>query len=265
MIRHGLPAAILIGLASAAQAATVLDQDEALRISQAAIGKPLDDLSFRDTERKPVHLADFRGKPLIVNLVYTGCTQACPLVVQTLYDAVASAQDAFGDDAFAVVTIGFDPRHDTPEQMRAYARSQGVDLPGWHFLSGDASTIERLAEQIGFVIAPSPQGFDHMAQTTIVDQDGVVYRQVYGAAFDAPALVEPLKELVFGRRSAWTSLDGLINRVRLFCTLYDPRTGGYRFDYSVVIGAAIGLVSLSAVLIVLVREWRRSGGSRTHA
>ena len=164
-----------------------------------------------------------------------------------------------------MVTVGFDPRHDTPEQMRAYARSQGVDLPGWRFLSGDAGAIEQLAGQIGFVMVPSPQGFDHMAQTTIVDQDGVVYRQVYGADFDAPALVEPLKELLFGRRSAWTSLDGLINRVRLFCTLYDPRTGGYRFDYSVVIGAAIGLVSLSAVLIVLIREWRRSGGNRTHA
>jgi protein SCO1/2 len=265
MISYGLPVAILLGLASAAQAATVLDQDEALRISQAAIGKRLDNLSFRDTDRGPVRLADFRGKPLIVNLVYTGCTRACPLVVQTLYDAVASAQDTFGDDAFAVVTVGFDPRHDTPKQMRAYARAQGVDLPGWRFLSGDAATIERLAGQIGFVMVPSPQGFDHMAQTTIVDQDGIVYRQVYGAAFDAPALVEPLKDLLFGRRSTWTSLDGLVNRVRLFCTLYDPRTGGYRFDYSVVIGAAIGLVSLSGVLIVLVREWRRSSGSRTHA
>jgi protein SCO1/2 len=257
--------AVLLGWSGTAHAATVLDEADALRISQAAIGNRLGDLSFRDTSRQPVALADFRGKPLIVNLVYTGCSQSCPVVVQTLYDAVVSAQATFGEDAFAVATIGFDPRHDTPEQMRAYARSQGVDLANWRFLSGDPTTIARLAEQIGFVMVPSPQGFDHMAQTTIVDQDGIIYSQIYGAGFAVPAIVEPLKDLVFGRRTDWTSLDGLLNRVRLFCTLYDPRTERYRFDYAVVIGAAIGFASLSAILVVLVREWRRSGGGGTHA
>jgi len=253
--------AAVLGLSGAAQAATVLDRDEALRISQAAIGNRLDGLTFRDTARQPVTFDAFRGKPLIVNLVYTGCSQSCPVVVQTLYDAVASAQTTFGEDAFAVATIGFDPHHDTPDQMRAYARSQGVDLANWHFLSSDPATVTRLAELTGFVMVPSPQGFDHMTQTTLVDQDGVVYRQVYGAGFTVPAIVEPLKDLLYGRKSDWTSVDGLINRLRLFCTLYDPRTDRYRFDYAVVIVTAIGVASLSVILLVLVREWRRS----THA
>ena len=91
-------------------------------------------------------------------------------------------------------------------------------------------------DQVGFAIYPAPQGFDHMALTTVVDQEGRVYRQIYGGVFEAPAVVEPLKELVFGRRSDWTSLEGLANRVRLFCTLYDPRTGAYRFDFGPFIG-----------------------------
>jgi protein SCO1/2 len=103
-----------------------------------------------------------------------------------------------------------------------------------------------------------------MAQTTIVDQEGVVYRQVYGAGFAVPAIVEPLKDLLYGRHSDWSSVDGLLNRLRLFCTLYDPRTDRYRFDYAVVIGAAIGVASLSVVLLVLVREWRRTSRN-THA
>ena len=114
-------------------------------------------------------------------------------------------------------------------------------------------------------MVPSPQGFDHMAQTTIVDQDGIIYRQVYGAGFVVPELVEPLKDLLYGRRSDWTSVDGLLNRLRLFCTLYDPRTDRYRFDYAVVIGTAIGVASLSVVLIVLVREWRRTNEKSSRA
>ena len=101
-----------------------------------------------------------------------------------------------------------------------------------------------------------------MAQTTIIDQEGQIYRHIYGADFEVPAIVEPLMELVFGQRSNWSSLDGIISRVRLFCSVYDPRSERYRFDYSIIIGTVIGTVLLSTVAIVLVREWRKSGQMR---
>jgi protein SCO1 len=257
-----LLAALVIGAASAK---AVLDEAEALRIGQAAIGRQLADHGFVDSAQQPVRLADFRGKPLVVSLVYTSCSSVCPTIVQTLDSAVAVAQKALGADSFAVVTIGFDVRHDTPARMRAFARAQGIDRPGWRFLSGDAHTVDALVEEVGFTVYPSPQGFDHLALTTVVDHDGVVYRQIYGGGFEAPALVEPLKDLVFGRRSDWTSIEGLVNRVRLFCTLYDPRTGGYRFDYSPFVGMAIGLIALGGVAGFAIREWRRAGRPRLGA
>jgi protein SCO1/2 len=57
----------------------------------------------------------------------------------------------------------------------------------------------------------------------------------------------------------------LVNRVRLFCTLYDPRTGGYRFDYSPFVGMAIGLLALAGVAGFALREWRRVGRRRLGA
>jgi protein SCO1/2 len=243
----------------------VLDEAEALRIGQAAIGRQLPDHALWDTAGQRLELSAFRGKPLLVNFVYSSCSSVCPTVLQTLDAAVGAAQQALGVDGFAVVTIGFDARHDTPERMRAFARAQGIDRPGWRFLSGDARTIEALAERVGFVVYPAPQGFDHMALTTVVDQDGLIYKQIYGGVFEAPAVVEPLKELVFGRRSDWTSLEGLMNRVRLFCTLYDPRTGAYRFDYSPFVAMAIGLAALAGVGGFALREWRRAGPWRPRA
>ena len=246
-------------LSTAGRSATVLDEADALRIGQAAIGRQLDDHAFRDVTGRQVALSDFRGEPLLISFVYTGCSSICPTIVQSLDAAVAAAQQAFGADSFAVVTIGFDTRNDTPERMRAFARAQGIDRRGWRFLSGDAGTVDALAEQVGFAVYPAPQGFDHMALTTVVDQEGRIYRQIYGGVFEAPAVVEPLKELVFGRRSDWTSVEGLVNRVRLFCTLYDPRTGAYRFDYSPFVAMAIGLVALGGVGGFAWREWRRTG------
>jgi protein SCO1/2 len=258
----GCPGLLLVLVVLAADPAwckAVLDEAEALRIGQAAIGRRLADHAFLDAARKPVRLAGFRGRPLVVSMVYTSCSSICPTIVQTLDAAVGAAQKALGADSFAVVTIGFDTRHDTPARMRAFARAQGIGRPNWWFLSGDAGTVDAVAGEIGFAVYPSPRGFDHLALTTVVDQEGLIYRQIYGGVFEAPALVEPLKDLVFGRRSDWTSIEGLINRVRLFCTLYDPRTGGYRFDYSPFIGMAIGLVALAGVAGFAIREWRRAG------
>jgi protein SCO1/2 len=252
----------LVALALASERAAagpVLDEAGALSVAQAAIGRELGDHTLYDSDGRRVRLADARGRPLVLNLAYTSCTSLCPTVIQTLDTAVAAAQQALGADRFAIFTVGFDSRNDTPERMRAFARAQGIERPGWRFLSADAKTIDALADEVGFVVYPAPQGFDHMALTTIVDPEGRVYRQIYGSAFEPPALVEPLKELVFARRSAWTSVDGVLNRIRLFCTLYDPRTGSYRFDYSPFIGMAIGLAALAGVAGLLLREWRRTG------
>ena len=235
------------------------DAEAAIAYSQAAIDRALGDASLAGSGGEVVHLSDYRGKPLIVNMVFTACIQSCPLIVQSLYRSVDVAQETFGENAFSVVTIGFDSKTDSPEQMRAYARSQGVDLANWRFLSGDPETIDRLTKTLGFIYFPLPRGFDHLAQTSVIDSEGRIYRQVYGANFNPPAVVEPLKDLIFGRAAELTSLDGLINRIRLFCTLYDSKTGRYGFDYAIFIGFGIAVLTLSGVATVLVRGWRSSG------
>jgi protein SCO1/2 len=252
----------LVGQVAAAKPAGDADiafnPEAAIARSQAAIGGVLGDYRFLDTARQPVRLADYRGKPLVVNMVFTACSNSCPIVVQTLQRAVEVAQDALGKDSFSVVTIGFDTSDDTPERMRAFAHGQGVDIANWAFLSGDSETVERLVENLGFIYFPSPRGFDHLAQTTVVDAEGRIYRQVYGAAFGAPALVEPLIELVFGREAGATDFDALVNRVRLFCTYYDPASQRYRFDYSIFIAAAVGAASLIGLATILLRAWWRT-------
>lgn len=238
-----------------------LDEEAALRISQAAIGRTLTDRVFRDTGHKAVTLAEFRGKPLVINFIYTACFHTCPVIVQTLARAVEMAQDALGADSFNVITIGFDARADTPSRMRAYAQQQGIKLPNWRFLSADAATIDALAADIGFVYHPSPRGFDHLAQTTVVNPDGVVYRHLYGSDFGPQALVEPLKRMAFGQTGSLMTVSGIVNRVRLFCTVYDPKRDRYRFDYSIFVGGTIGAVSLVGIGIVLFRAWRRRNWS----
>ncbi len=238
--------------------ASGLDRQTALKYSQAVIGRKLEHYSLTDTDGKPITLDRFRGKPLILSLIYTSCHHTCPVLTTHLKQVVEIAREALGKDSFNVVSIGFDTPVDTPERMREFAHSRGIDLPNWHFLSGDDASIRHLAENTGFIFQASPKGFDHLAQITLVSADGDIDQQVYGAQFEPPALIEPLKELVFGSPRQPREASGWLNRVRLFCTLYDPASGRYRFDYSIFITIIIGIITLGGLAAFIIREWRRS-------
>lgn len=224
-----------------------------MQTSQAAIGRTVGDYPFTNSLNRTVSLGAFRGRPLVINMVYTACSDICPTVSESLADAVAVARDALGNNVFTVATIGFDARRDTPDRMRAYARSHGLNVDDWEFLSGGAESVDGLAEDIGFLFFPAPQGFDHVAQTTIIDAEGRVYRQIYGPSFDPPALVEPLKDLIWGRPSGAGVTVGLLDRIRLICTVYDASSGRYRFSYAIFIGIGLSGLTLLVVRGILVR------------
>lgn len=251
-------AAAQAGAADTPSAAQPFSHEAALQTSQEAIGRTLADTTFRDAQGQPFRLQQLAGNPVIVSLIFTSCHHVCPLITQNLEKNVAIAREAFGDNAFSVVTIGFDWPIDTPEQMRVYASSRGIDKHNWHFLSGDAESIATITRDLGFHYAASANGYDHLSQTSIVDRDGRVYRQVYGQDFDAPALVEPLKELVFDTPVEAGIIQHWVDTFRFFCTVYDPNSGRYLFDYSIFMTIIVGVLCLGAVLAFIVIEWRRA-------
>jgi len=235
------------------------DADSAVATSQAAIGKPLEDYMFYDRQGRPVNLSAYRGKPLLISMIFTSCHHVCPAITRHLATAVDAAREAMGEDSFQVLTIGFDTPVDTPDAMRVFANKQSIDDPNWEFLSGSADEVARLVDNIGFVYYPSPRGFDHINQVTVIDRDGVVYRQVYGAAFELPWLVEPIKELVYNRPQPGDHIgSGLLNRIKLFCTVYDPNSGRYKFDYSLFVGMAVGGIIVLSVIFWLLLEYART-------
>jgi len=255
----GLLAAAWAGLALGAAEAPppALDPDAALKASQAAIGRQLGDFTFLDRNHRQVRLADYRGKPLLVNFVYTGCTSVCPLTTKLLAQAIRKAQGVVGPDSFRVLTIGFNLPYDAPEAMRDFARRFGLDAGSWEFLTPYEGQLAALTGDFGFTYARTAWGFDHITQVTVVDQRGRIYRQVYGDDFSIVQLIDPLKELIEGTPVPVKSLAAFIERVRILCTVYDPRANAYRFDISVIGEIAAFLVIAVALLSFIALELRK--------
>jgi len=232
------------------------EERDALAISQAAIGRVVSNHRFTNRYGTPVALDELRGRPLVVSLIYTSCYHVCPMLTQHLAKVVDIAHETLGEDSFNVVTIGFDTAVDIPERMKQFAVEQTIKDEHWFFLSAEQQVIDTLTEELGFLYFSSPKGFDHLTQTTVIDADGRIYRQIYGQNFDTPSLVEPLKELVYNSPRDLSLVDEWIDNVRLFCTIYDPKSGRYKFDYSIFVTIFSGLLCLGAIAVFIIHSWR---------
>lgn len=244
-------------LAPAARAeVATLDAKAAFKLSQAAIGRQVGDYVLADQSGAPLPLSQLRGRPLVISLIFTSCGTVCPITTDHLRDAVREARRALGADSFAVLTFGFDARGDRPARLTGFANKHRLaGIKDWRLASADPATTEALLTDLGFSWRSAAGGFDHVTQTTILDAEGRVYRQVYGENFPLPVLMEPLKDLVLGTSTRSVAPADLWDRISFLCTVYNPLTGAYRFDYSIFFGMFLGGLSLIVSGVIILRLW----------
>jgi protein SCO1/2 len=249
-------------------ALTTLDEKAAFALSQSAVGKQVGDFVLLDRQGRPVELSRYRGKPLLVTFIYTACFQVCPTITRNLQKAVDTTVSVMGADRFNVVSIGFNQPFDSPAALRDFARQYGIHLPNWEFLSPAPAIVGDLTTNFGFSYVATPAGFDHINQVTLVDATGRIVRQVYGEKFTAEELAEPLKLLITGSAippEAGT-LQEIMERVRILCSIYDPLTGRYRTNYSLYFQFAGFLTFVGFMIYLSINFWRnrRRGETKAH-
>jgi protein SCO1/2 len=255
-----LIAATLAGATPVVSAALpALDERAALAAGEAAIGNAVPDrMPMLDRQGRTVTLAAYRGKPLLVSFIYTGCFQVCPTQTRALHEAVQGLDTMLGADRFNVVSIGFNQPFDSPVALRAFAAQQRIDERNWEFLSPPANQVETLTRAFGFSAVATPAGFDHVLGVSVVGPDGRIHAQVYGDRLRADQLGAPLRQLILDAPATLqaTALVDLVERVRILCTVYDPETGQYRYDYKLIFELIGGAIFFFSVFTYLLLEWR---------
>ncbi len=161
----------------------------------AAIGEPLPDFTLTNQHGQPVSLHALRGKVIAVGFIYTRCPlpDYCPRVITNL----AALRDRFRDrldDDLVLLTVTFDPKHDTAEQLKAYAARHGADVPGWHFLTGSAEEIARVCAMFGVEYWAEEGLLTHTLQTAVLDREGRLAAAAEGKDF-TPRQLGDLVEL----------------------------------------------------------------------
>ena len=260
--------ALLLGgsvLAAHADAPAALDERTALAAGEAAIGRVVPDYVLLDRQGREVKLSSYRGKPLLVSFIYTGCFQICPATTRALHEAVKGLDKLLAPDQFNVVSIGFNQPFDSPTAMRAFAAQHRIDYANWEFLSPPPAIVAALARDFGFSYVATAGGFDHVLGVTLVDAQGRIHAQVYGDRMNAQRIGEPLRQLLTeGPGAGSMQLADVIERVRILCTVYDPDTGTYRYKWGLIFELIGGLgffITVAWYFIAERRNRRRERGA----
>ncbi|UEM25070.1 SCO family protein (plasmid) [Skermanella mucosa] len=137
------------------------------------------------------------GKVMVLSFIYTRCGDVCPLGTAMMRDLhEATAADSALSAGVRLVTMSFDPDHDTPEVMAAEARAlrvpRGAD---WRFLTArDKGELEKiLAAYDQRVLRKAdpddPNGpLAHQLRVYLIDGERRV-RNIYSLDFLDPRLV----------------------------------------------------------------------------
>jgi len=124
----------------------------------AALPASILDLPLEDQNGKPVSLAAFHGKTLMISDTMTLCQETCPLDTEDLVQT-ARAIDADGLGAnVEFLTITIDPTRDTPSQLAAYRDLYSPVPSNWQTLTGSPATIAQLWKYLGVYIQKVPEG-----------------------------------------------------------------------------------------------------------
>jgi protein SCO1/2 len=174
---------------------TVLTSETARRQAVAAEPMAVPDLwGIDQTGKRRALLDKVDDRAVIVDFIFTRCTSVCSALGNSYQQLQADILEEHLEKAVRLVTVSFDPEHDTPAIIADYGRRFRANSEIWTILTPiDSEALRRALEAFGVVRVPAPAGqFIHNAAFNVIDRRGRLARIV--------DIGEPRKALAAARR-----------------------------------------------------------------
>ncbi len=156
-------------------------------------GEAVPDFTLTGQDGKVYKISDLRGKVVLLTFIYTRCPlpDFCPAMDRKFADlsATISASPEHAEK-IRLLSISFDPDHDTPEVLRKHAQIRGGNPPLWTFAAAAHEELGRVGPALGLVYGPGKNEIIHNLCTAVIDPEGRLARLEVGT-----------------QRNKWTSAD----------------------------------------------------------
>jgi protein SCO1/2 len=130
---------------------------------------PAPNFLLTDQFGKPVSLAEFKGKPVVLTFLYTNCPDQCPLTAEKLHTTI---QD-LGSSApnVAMLAVSTDPARDTTSAALKFSEAHSMQ-DYWHYLVGPHNKLAPIWSAYGIYAQPVQQTVNHSLGLYIIDKQG---------------------------------------------------------------------------------------------
>jgi protein SCO1/2 len=165
------------------------------------IGDAVPDAAFIDQSNRRRSFAEWRGNVTLLTFIYTRCPlpNYCPLMDRQFaaIQQTISSDEALREKA-RLVSVSFDPEHDSPAILKAHSARLKADPAIWTFLTGDRVTLDRFAARfgVGLIRPDGSTEITHNLRTTLIGEDGRIVRIYSGNEWSPRAALDDLRAAV---------------------------------------------------------------------
>jgi protein SCO1/2 len=143
-----------------------------------------------------LQIRNLRGKPFIMNFIFTRCQAAkmCPASTTRMSDLQDAARDA-DLEGLHFVTITFDPEFDSPGILRQYADGYEIEHDNFYLLTATQTLVDDLLRQFGILTMDEDGTINHTMATLLIDANGRVAFRKEGSTWSVKEFLKEAKEL----------------------------------------------------------------------
>lgn len=139
------------------------------------IGDLVPDFAVTTQEGRTMKLSELRGNIVALTFIYTRCPlpDFCPLMDRKFAELAGKlAASPERSSRVRLLSISFDPEHDTPEVLRKHAEIQGAKPPLWSFAVASHEELAKVAGPLGLTYGPTSTEIIHNLCTAVIDAEG---------------------------------------------------------------------------------------------
>ncbi len=163
-----------------------------------AVGEAVPDFKFINQNDRSISLRHYRGQTLLLTFIYTRCPfpDFCPRVSHQFAEI---NRQLINNPSLASEThlfsISFDPAHDTPKVLRAYAFSVSGSKSAslfkhWEFAAPRRADLAAIAAFFGVDIQKDGAVLNHSLSTAVIGPDGRIFKWYHGSDWQPAELVK---------------------------------------------------------------------------
>jgi cytochrome oxidase Cu insertion factor (SCO1/SenC/PrrC family) len=150
----------------------------------ASVGDRVPDCELIDQNGRVCHLHQFKGQALAFTFIFTRCPLVayCPRMTERFLEVQRELAADHAAADWRLLSLSFDPEHDTPAQLSAYATAHHIETDRWTLATGAAGVVRAFGAAFGLTAEMEEGLLNHNLRTVVVDRRRIQLQDVEAAA-----------------------------------------------------------------------------------